>query len=399
MSLLIRNCRIVSGNGLVQADILIENGKIKDINSSIDENADKIIDANSNIAIPGIIDPHTHLREPGQEYKEDFLTGTRAAAAGGITTILDMPNNKPPILTIRELDNKRRLAEKSVVNYGFHFGSGENNLEEIKSVKSISSVKVFMDDTTGDMKIADDSVLQEVFQNSKIVSVHAEGEKVRKAISMIKNTDNLLYLCHISTKEELEIIKREKDSQVFVEAAPHHLFLTKNDIDELKGFGMMKPGLRSEQDREALWEALSNGLIDAIGTDHAPHTIKEKQSENPPFGVPGLETVLPLLLNAVNEKRLTLSKLVQLTSANPAKIFRIQHKGKLEKGYDADIVIIDLNLEKQVRNKELYTKCGWSPFNGKILKGWPITTIVNGEIIYNDQKINDHKSYEVKYFE
>ena len=399
MSLIIKDCKILKNNKLISTNIFIKKNKIFNIGRCM--KADHDVDAKGKLVIPGLIDCHVHFREPGMERKEDFFTGSCAAASGGISTILDMPNTNPPTTTIKLLNEKRKLAKKSIVNYGFHFGSTNGNLKEIKKAKNIASVKVFMDISTGKLIINNDDVLKNIFKNSKIISVHAEGKMVEKAVNLIKNTKNRLYLCHITSKEEIRFLKKKKiKNKVFVEVTPHHLFLTKIEEIKKKGFVMMKPSLKAKEDQNALWKAIKEGTVDTIATDHAPHTKKEKESlikEKIPSGVPGCETMLPLLLDAYNEKKLSLKTIVELCCENPAKIFNIRNKGKIKKGYDADLVIIDLGLKKKVNNKNLYTRCGWSPFNGWKLKGWPVTTIVNGKIIFDNGKINKIKAKEVEY--
>ena len=399
MSLLIKNGKVYQNGALIQKNIFIQGDKITKITSQ-EIKADEVIDAKNKIIIPGLIDGHVHFREPGLTHKEDFFSGSCAAVAGGITTILDMPNTKPATTDLQRLEEKRKLARKSIVNYGFHFGSTLNNISEIKKAKNIASVKIYMEYTTGDLKIDDNTVLQEIFSNARICAVHAENEQILDALNMIKNTKSSIHFCHVSSKEELHYAKGGKiKNAVSVEVTPHHLFLTAKDLNKLGSFGEMKPGLKTEEDQKALWEGIYNGNVDTIGTDHAPHTKEEKMQLNYPFGVPGCETMLPLLLNAMNEKRITLKKIVQLCCENPAKIFKIKSKGLIKEGFDADLAIIDLDLEKEVRNEELLTKCKWSPFAGWKLKGWPVVAIVNGNIALNNGKIDNIKAKEVLYYE
>ncbi|MDP7116633.1 MAG: amidohydrolase family protein [Candidatus Woesearchaeota archaeon] len=400
ISKLIINGKILENGELVEKNILIENHKIREL---IDDQVtvDEIIDVKGKIILPGLIDCHVHMREPGFTEKEDFFTGSKAAAIGGITTFLDMPNNKPPIVTVEALEQKRKLAKKSIVNYGFHFGSTPDNLSEIEKAEKIASVKVYMNATTGDLLVDRDENLTSLFKAANRISVHAEGPAVEKAIDIFKSIDNKkkkLYLCHVATAEEMETIKKNKKANIHVEVIPHHLFLTSEDAKD--GFTKMKPSLKSKTDQDALWEGIKSGIVSTIATDHAPHTILEKQSENPPYGVPGEETLLPLLLNAVNEGKLSLAKVVELTAENPAKIFCLKDKGKIEEGYDADLVVVDMELEKEVRNEDLKTKCKWSSFNGRKLKGWPIMTIISGKLINNNGILTDtHKGREVVYYE
>jgi len=392
--MLLKNCTIIRQGEEMVADILIEDGKIAKIGQRLTSSG-KTIDVAKRHVLPGLIDPHVHFREPGLTHKEDFQTGSMAAAAGGITTFLDMPNTLPPTTTVALLQEKRELAKKSIVNYGFHFGAASDNVDEIKKARNIASVKVFMNLSTGRLMIKDDNVLERIFRNSRIVTVHAEGGMVDKAIALAKKCKNKLYLCHISQREELDVIRENKDERIFAEATPHHLFL--NEQDDLDSFTKMKPELKSPLDQEALFEAVTGGLIDTIGTDHAPHTIGEKMADDFPHGVPGCETALPLLLNAVNDGRLSLQRIIELCCENPARIFRIRNKGFIREGYDADLVIIDMDLAQEVDEDRLYTRCKWSPFKGLMLKGWPVMTIVNGSVVFADGKVNLlHRGREVE---
>lgn len=392
-TLSIHNCKILRDKKLILTNIFIEDGKIKKIGPK--KEAEKIIDAKENILMPGLIDCHVHFREPGFPEKEDATTGSAAAAAGGVTTILDMPNTNPATFTQRLLEEKRIIyKEKCLVNYGFYIGAGSDNLEELKNATNVAGIKVYMNITTGKLLIENDQILQNIFSiQDKLFAVHAEGETFEKAISFFEtNPTATLYLCHASLKREIEIAKQKKEEwkKVFIEVCTHHLFLTEKDRERLESYGIMKPPLAAEADQETLWQAINNGTVDTIATDHAPHTKEEKESDNPPFGVPGVETMLPLLLNAVHEKKLTLEKIQKLCCENPARIFGIENKGKIEEGFDADLVLIDFEKQKAVRNEELQTKCKWSPYHGWTLKGWPILTIVNGNIVFENNKINNN---------
>lgn len=381
MSLFLENGLVYMAGKLVKLNLVLDDGTIADITNDR-VTCTNYFDASGKVVIPGMIDCHVHFREPGLTYKEDFLTGSRAAVAGGVTTVLDMPNTLPPTTTVELLEEKRELAKKSIVNYGFHFGAAMDNVEEIRKAKNIASAKIYLNESTGKLMIEDDEVLKGIFHAAKMVSVHAEEEKVLRAINLIKETKNRLYLCHLSTAKELSYLKKYLKGKVYAEVTPHHLFLTESDDKD--GFTKMQPTLKTRADQEVLWKALNSGLIDTVASDHAPHTVEEKKQEKIAYGVPGVETTLPLLLNAVNENRITLERMVELCSQNPARIFGIYNKGFIRKGFDADLVIVDLNLVKEVRNAELFTKCGWSPFNGWKLKGWPVATIINGQLAYDN---------------
>ena len=405
MSLLIKNCRILIKDKVFIKNILIKNGKIAKITNK-EPKFNKIIDAKNNFVLPGLIDCHVHFREPGSTHKEDFLTGSMAAAKGGVTTILDMPNTLPPTTTLQALEEKRKLAAKSIVNYGFNFGATSDNLADIKKAKNIAAVKLYMDYTTGDLKVDNYDAIRDAFKTSRITIIHAEDENVKNAVEvLVKNKiKNKVHFAHISSEKELEYAKLNKDlrssrraSQVTVEITPHHLFMNEKDLQSLGAFAEMKPRLKTEQDQKALWLGIKNGLVDVIASDHAPHLKEEKEKANYPFGVPGVETILPLLLDAFNNNKISLPQIIKLCCENPAKIFRIKNKGFLKESYDADLVIIDFDKRQAVRNEDLLTKCKWSPFEGKILKGWPVTTIVNGNVVYDDEEVFDIKGKEVQY--
>ena len=367
--------------------------------------------------MPGVIDVHTHMREPGVTYKEDFETGSKACAKAGITTFYDMPNTVPTTTTLENLLNKKELAgKKSIVNFGIHFGgSKNNNISEIKKVldkKEVNTVKIFMNVTTGEMLIEDDEILKGVFQNSGLVLVHAEHEMIDKAIELNQKYGKGLYVCHIPSAEELKkVIEAKKDSSlnnemhpIYAEVTPHHLFLNeeiRESSERNKMLLRMKPELRKKSDNEFLWKAVNEGLIDTIGTDHAPHLIEEKL-EKVTFGMPGVETSLALMLNAYNEGRIKLSAIQKLMCENPAKIMKIAGRGKLKEGYYADVIVVDTEKEWIAGvDDTLESKCGWTPYENWKLKGKNIMTVVNGEIIYENGKINENvkKGKSVEFFE
>jgi dihydroorotase len=230
------------------------------------------------------------------------------------------------------------------------------------------------------MLIQNDETIREIMEGSRICAIHAEGRNARKAIDIARSLGRKFYLCHVGTESEIGYVKQNKKENVFVEVTPHHLFLTENDQSRLV---KMKPSLKNESDRRSLWDALNDGTIDAIGSDHAPHTIEEKETSDA-YGVPGVETRLPLMLDAVNKRRLTMRRMVETMCENPARIFSIKGKGFIKVGNDADLVMVDMKLAKKVRNDGLFTKCGWSPFDGYELCGWPVKTMVNGGVVFED---------------
>ena len=393
-------------------EILINGEVIEKVSENIEEkeylNREnvRIIDVERKVIMPGVIDVHTHMREPGVTYKEDFETGSRACAKAGITTFYDMPNTVPTTTTLENLLNKKELArKKSIVNFGIHFGgSKNNNISEIREVlakKEVNTVKIFMNVTTGEMLIEDDEILKGVFQNSGLVLVHAEHEMIDKAIKLNQKYGKGLYVCHIPSEEELQkVIEAKKDSSlnnemhpVYAEVTPHHLFLNeeiRESSERNKMLLRMKPELRKKSDNEFLWEAINEGCIDTIGTDHAPHLIEEKM-EKVTFGMPGVETSLALMLTAYNEGKIELSVIQKLMCENPAEIMKIVRRGKLKEGYYADVIVVDTEKEWIAGvDDTLESKCGWTPYENWKLKGKNITTIVNGEIVYEKGKINEN---------
>ena len=336
------------------------------------------------ITLPGLIDIHVHLRTPGQEYKEDFYTGTSAALAGGFTTVLDMPNNKVPITTLDLLEEKIELAKKDIVcDLGFYFGSLGDNLEEFEGVKTlVFGIKLYLNITTGNFLIDSEKLtkIYESWPSDQPILLHCEGETIPMALEVIRTTKKRTHICHVSSQEELSMIMAAKEEGLPITCGvtPHHLFLTEEDAKRLGPYGHMKPYLKTQLDVNFLWENLDK--IDVIESDHAPHTKKEKDSSNPPFGVPGLETTLPLLLTAVSEGKLSMDDIKRLLHTNPAKIFNVPTD-------DATHVEVDENEEYEIKNEDLKTKCGWSPFDGWKVKGKVKTVYLRGEKIFENGKI------------
>ena len=418
--IILKNGIDVFGNKI---EILVNGEIIEKVSENIDESKFennenvRIIDVEGKLIMPGVIDVHTHMREPGVTYKEDFSTGSRACVKAGVTTFYDMPNTIPTTTTEENLLEKKKLAsEKSIVNFGIHFGGSKNdNVEEIKKVLKngeVNTVKIFMNVSTGEMLIEDDEILAKVFENSKLVLVHAENEMIDKAIELNKNYGSGLYVCHIPSAEEMKkVINAKKNSDVntkehpvYAEVTPHHLFLNteiRESTERNKMLLRMKPELREKFDNEFLWEAINRGEVDTIGTDHAPHLISEKL-EKITFGMPGVETSLALMINAYNEGKISLEMIQKLMCENPAKIMKIEKRGKLQEGYFADVIVVDTKKEWIVGiDDTIESKCGWTPYENWRLKGKNIMTIVNGEVVYENGKINENvkSGKEVKFYD
>lgn len=337
------------------------------------------------IRLPGLIDIHVHLRDPGQTHKEDFYSGTLAALAGGVTTVFDMPNNLEPIFTYDKLIEKREIAkQKAVCDWGVYFGTDGKNTDQFVMAKDeVIGLKVYLSLTTGKYIIEGQELVDLVFQKwpkEKIIVVHAEEDRIDLALQMASKYGAKLHVTHVNNRESLEkIISAKKDnSNITCDATPHHLFLTEDYLKKNRGFGLVKPALPSQQDQDYLWANLDK--IDCIATDHAPHTLEEKKSLEVPAGMPGLETMLPLLLTAVKNKRITIDDVIRLTNTNPQKIFGIKQA-------DDTCIEVDLEEKYKVENKNLKTKCGWSPFDGWDVYGKVKRVFLRGTKVLEDGEV------------
>ena len=331
---------------------------------------------------PGFIDIHVHLRDPGATHKEDFVSGSRAAIKGGFTFVCDMPNNPSrPTVTITCLQEKIDASQKKAIcDVGFHYGTNGNNLDSFPFAfgnPHVFGLKIYCNHTTGGLLVEDEKHLDSIFaswESTKPILVHAEGELLMNVLALAKTYGRRLHVCHVSQAAEIALIRHAKiDTQpVTAGVTPHHLFLTEKDREKLRAFVSVKPEIRGAKDRGALWAGLEDGTIDIVESDHAPHTKEEKKSETPPFGVPGLETTVGLLMKAAREKKWLRSYFVPLLYENPKKIFNIPDQGK---------TYIELNPDKPyIMGEDGYeTKCGWSPFDGWELYGKVQTVILRGK--------------------
>jgi carbamoyl-phosphate synthase/aspartate carbamoyltransferase/dihydroorotase len=345
------------------------------------------------LRLPGLIDVHVHLRDPGATQKEDFSSGTKAAVAGGFSAVLDMPNNPgAPVVSEKALRQKELIAsKKAVCDYGLFFGASQNgNYTEFKKIiPRVCGLKVYMDTTTGDLLIENLQTLHTVFkywESDKPIVTHAEDARLATAIGLASLYGRKLHIAHVSQKSELEVIIRAKQKGVRItcEVTPHHLFLTETDRNRLGPYGIMKPSLKSKSDVNFLWKNIQH--IDCIGSDHAPHTKEEKESSHPPYGVPNLETTLPLLLTAVKEKRLSIQDIIRLLHTNPKKIFNLK--------VSADSFIeVDAKKSFEITNGHFFSKCGWSPYKGMNVFGKVIKTVVRGKTVFENGVISGKIGY------
>jgi len=347
------------------------------------------------LKLPGLIDPHVHVREPGQTHKEDWDTATQAALAGGVTTILAMPNTKPPIFDAATLDLALKAAkQKARCDYGQYVGAGPDNANAVASLSGkAAGLKMYLDSTFGELRLDDMTLWQPHFVNfpkSAPIVLHAESRTMAAGILFAAIYDRPVHIAHISLKEEVLLIKaaKERGIKVTCEVCPHHLFLSKEDIPSIShghpGLGEVRPRLATKEDVEALWQNID--VIDCFATDHAPHTLAEKDSENPPPGFPGLETILPLLLSAVSEGRLTINHILEKMFTNPRKIFHLPEQPETWSE-------VDENAEYEIKAENGFTRCGWTPFEGWKVKGRVMKVVLRGKTAFEDGKILVEQGY------
>ncbi|MBI5635715.1 dihydroorotase, partial [Candidatus Micrarchaeota archaeon] len=384
---------------------------------------EEALDCSGKFVFPGLIDAHVHFRDPGATHKEDFLTGSRAALSGGVTTVLDMPNNSPPVSTIEALEQKIECAGKSACDYSLFFGATNDSslAKKAGERREVCALKIYMGSSTGSLLVSEEKKIEanmREFNKAKPVVVHAESEaliqknalaftedsvlvhnkirdeqvaleEAKTAIRLGKKACRRLHVAHCSTIGELrEVAKAKQDAfPVTCEVSPHHLLLNEEDLGKLGNLGRMNPPLRSKKQQQSVLKNFA--LIDCIATDHAPHTREEKNQaySKAPSGVPGVETMLPLLLTLASEKKITLEQIVEKTSLNPSRIFGLKNKGELKPGFDADLVIVDLEKHGVIEDQKLFTKCGWSPFAGWNTVGAVEKTFLRGQLAFENGKV------------
>ncbi|WP_075502182.1 dihydroorotase [Candidatus Pelagibacter communis] len=422
LDLIIKNGQCHIDGELINIDIAVKDGKIHKL-SDISEDAKEVIDAKELIVLPGCIDTQTHFREPGSTDTEDLNSGSRAAVAGGITAVFEMPNTNPPTSTKKEFQKKLDLAKNRMYcNYAFYFGATADNANELADLKNLEGccgIKLFAGSSTGNLLVADEKDIDTVFKNSsKVVAVHSEDEQIlntnkklikkgdvhshpiwrseecamsstRRIVRIAERYNKKAHVLHITTKQEIDFLSQHKGNITF-EITPQHLTIYSPDCyNKLGTYAQMNPPIRDKSHYDRLWYAVKNNLNDTIGSDHAPHLKENKNKEYPnsPSGMPGVQTLMPVMLDHVNNGKLTLNQLISLVCENPVRIFGIKNKGFIKEGFDADFTIVDMNKNIKIQNKNIESKCGWSPFNGYTFKGTPVSTIIAGKVKMQDGKI------------
>lgn len=430
---LIKNAQIVNENNVFKGDLLIENNIIKEISTtiSVSENT-KIIDAKGSFLLPGFIDDQVHFREPGLTHKANIASESKAAIAGGITSFIEMPNTIPQATTQQLLEDKFKIASKtSYANYSFMFGGTNDNLEELLKTnpKNVAGIKLFLGSSTGNMLVDNEVVLEKIFSSTKmLISVHCEDEATIKkntehykaiygddiplkfhpiirsveacylsssrAIELAKKTGARLHIFHLSTEKETHLFRNDiplEEKQITAEVCVHHLWFSDEDYDEKGTLIKWNPAVKTAKDRAGLWKALLDDRIDVIATDHAPHTIEEKNNvyTKAPSGGPLVQHALNAILEKVKDGTIPIEKAVEKMSHNPAKIFKIEKRGFIKEGFYADLVLVNSNLSNMVSKENILYKCGWSPFEGTTFSSTITHTFVNGNLMYENGNFNE----------
>jgi dihydroorotase len=423
--LLVQGGTVLTPNGPERIDVACTDGCIVALGDLQGNwSAETLLDATGLHVLPGVIDSQVHFREPGLTHKEDLESGTRGALLGGVTGVFEMPNTNP--LTLWEADLRAKLDAaqgRAWCDYAFYIGGSAVNAEQLQNLENLpgcAGVKVFMGSSFGDLLTDDDTVLHRILRHGhRRLAVHAEDEtrlRERKAlveasgdvcqhphwrdvesafkatqriVGMAGETGRRLHVLHVTTAEEMFFLAQHK-RRVTVEVTPHHLTMHAPECYERLGsLAQMNPPVREQRHQDALWEAIRKGVVDVIGSDHAPHTLEEKAKPYPqsPSGMTGVQTLLPLMLDHVNAGRLSLRRLVDLTSSGPARIFGIEGKGRIALGFDADLTLVDLAARRTIHNDWIASRCGWTPYDGKTVTGWPIHTILRGQVMVRDEQL------------
>lgn len=424
-SLAIVGAQVVVLDELRHLDIGIAAGVVQELAPTLQQTYARTLDAKGLVALPGLVDTQVHLREPGLEHKEDLATGTNAAAAGGVTTVFEMPNTRPPTTDQAAWHDKvQRALGRARVDFAFYAGATADNADELRGLEGrpgYAGTKIFMGSSTGTLLVPDDAGVRAHLRSGRMrVAVHAEDEQrlrqlqrtvpatrphdhpdrrdtlaattaVRRLLDLCIETMRPVHVLHVTSADECELLRQHPGRRLATgEVTPQHLLLSAPECyDRLGNLAVMNPPIRSEDHRLALWAALRDGTLTLIGTDHAPHTMAEKARPYPdcPSGMPGLQTLLPLLLDQAARGNCSLAEIARWTAQRPAQAFQIQGKGGLVPGLDADVVLCDLQAVAALTPERVQSRCGWSPFLGQRLRGWPVYTLVRGQIVFAEGQL------------
>ncbi|MCE2509998.1 MAG: dihydroorotase [Alphaproteobacteria bacterium] len=422
--LVLKRGTCVTPKGTLVADIGVREGVVAAIGDLGRQPAADTIDASHLHVLPGVIDTQVHFREPGMEHKEDIATGTLAAVKGGVTTVFEMPNTKPPTTGEAELADKfARARGRAWTDIAFFIGATPENADRLGALErlpGVSGVKLFMGSSTGTLLVAEDAAIERVLRAGvRRLAAHCEDETrlkarhalaveggtphfhpvwrdeetavnaTRRLIGLARKTGRKVHVLHVTTAGEMALLGQARDV-ASVEVTPQHLTLAAPDCyDALGTLAQMNPPIRDDSHRKALWQAVADGIVDVVGSDHAPHTLEEKAKPYPqsPAGMPGVQTLVPLLLNHLHEGRLSLERLVELTSRRAAELYGILGKGAIEVGFDADFTIVDLSARRRIANSWIASKVGWTPFDGMEVTGWPRMTLLRGELVMREDEV------------
>ncbi len=419
-SLLIKNATAILPKGRALTNVLVLDGIIASIDAAPSSTADEVIDAQGLVLFPGLIDDQVHFREPGLTHKEDLLTASQACAAGGVTSFLEMPNTKPAAINQALIEDKYRLAaSKAIVNFGFYIGATTDNTKDLANAVGVPGIKIFIGSSTGDLLVDDQEALERIFAETTLpICAHCEDEATvrenqmrlgtdlsvadhskirdekaaviatRRAIDLAKRHSHRFHVLHVSTAAEIPILTQH-DNLITAELCPHHWHFHTDDYARLGTLIQMNPSIKTRSDNTKLWQALLDGHIQVVATDHAPHTLEEKDQPYPksPSGLPAVENYFSLLLDRASRGECTWEQIAHWTSDAPARVWSILGKGRIEVGYDADLVLVDPNEIRTIENHRQFTKSKWSPWNGETLQGWPKRVFVGGRTVYEDRKI------------
>ena len=432
---ILKGATIVNHDGIGSRDIGIRNGRIEAIGSLSTHSAGEVIDCTGLHILPGVVDSQVHFREPGLEHKEDLETGSLAAVLGGVTSVFEMPNTKPLTTSAEALEDKiRRGRHRMHCDFAFWVGGTRDNAKDVAELERLpgaAGIKVFMGSSTGNLLVEDDEGVRSILKNTRRrAAFHSEDEFrlkdrenlrvegdpsshpvwrdeiaalqcTHRLVRIARETGARIHVLHISTAEEIDFLQGHKDVAT-CEATPHHLTLSADEYATLGNLIQMNPPVRDKRHRDGIWKGIDQGIVDVLGSDHAPHTLEEKQKPYPasPSGMTGVQTLVPIMLDHVNAGKLSLERFVDLSSHGPNRIFGMARKGRIAVGYDADLTIVDMKRRETITHEQAGSKAGWTPYHSKTVTGWPVGTFVRGiKVMWEAEVVNPNKGEPVEFLE